>query len=814
LNGSKGPAAFLLASIVAGTAALGLALPDRSFGQYGGIGGVGGQFGQKAAAQQVRTKSPVASQVFQRDANGRATIPVELDDSAKNTQVVDAAVMAFGQDASAFMNTQTGERARFVEGRLVGVPVGGPYTIALTLKKGNQTITEAVGPVFVGDLWILAGQSNMQGVGDLLEVTPPNNQVMALGMDGKWAMAEEPLHWLVDSPDPVHSGDAKTRGERSAKEHKSRTKGAGLGLPFAAAMVEQTHVPIGLVICAHGGTSMEQWNPSKKGEGGNSLYGSMIRQVQLAGGKVKGVLWYQGESDSGGGETSKVYPRVFADFIASVRADLGQPDLPFYYVQIGRFASGNDPKGWNAVQEAQRRLPERVPGTAVVSVIDLELDDAIHVGTQGLKRTGQRLAKVAQRELFGMMGATTPTLDRVSRGPNNTLLVKFKGVNLQSGMGGMARAGGMGGMAMMMGGGGRMGGGMAGGMAPSPGETGGLGLSPARHIAGFSIRKEDGTKLPLIFEAAVGKAPDTVVLKLTGAIPEKASLWYGHGMDPYCNLVDRADMAVPVFGPIALDEVPEFKAPAIASAAAPAAAASSASSSKPASEPVKLLIITGDHGHDWKATTAALKDILSKDGRVDVSVTTSPSTDLTDANLAKYDVLLLNYKDTAKGSPESKWSEANKQAFLKAVKDGKGLVVFHHASSAFAKPNWDEFEKAIAGGWRSQGFHGPKHVYSVKRTPAKHPISEGLPAEFTHKIDELYQNSVMVPGNDVLATAYSDPGKERGTGKDEPIIWVNTYGKGRVYNNALGHDVEAMSDPNFQAWLRRGVLWAATGKAE
>ena len=72
----------------------------------------------------------------------------------------------------------------------------------------------------------------------------------------------------------------------------------------------------------------------------------------------------------------------------------------------------------------------------------------------------------------------------------------------------------------------------------------------------------------------------------------------------------------------------------------------------------------------------------------------------------------------------------------------------------------------------------------------------------------------MVPGNEVLATAYSDPGKEKGTGKDEPIIWVNTYGKGRVYNNALGHDVEAMSDPNFQSWLRRGVIWAATGKAE
>ncbi len=146
--------------------------------------------------------------------------------------------------------------------------------------------------------------------------------------------------------------------------------------------------------------------------------------------------------------------------------------------------------------------------------------------------------------------------------------------------------------------------------------------------------------------------------------------------------------------------------------------------------PVKVLIITGDHGHAWKETTERLSDVLNAGGKIKVDVTITPSKDLTEGNLAKYDVLLLNYKDTPKGAPESRWSEENKQAFLKAVRDGKGLVVFHHASSAFSKPNWDEFEKAIGGGWRSQGFHGPKHVFTVKKTDAKHPISEGLPSQF------------------------------------------------------------------------------------
>src|SRR5271166_3469841 len=486
-----------------------------------------------------------------------------------------------------------------------------------------------VGPVFVGDLWVLAGQSNMEGMGDLIDVTPPHPMVMSLGMNGKWARAEEPLHWLVDSPDPVHSGNPNDRAGRSAQQHRTRSKGAGLGLPFAVALVEQTRVPIGLVACAHSGTSMEQWNPAKKPEGGNSLYGSFLRQVQLAGGKVKGVLWYQGESDASG-DASKSYHRVFADFIASVRADLNQPDLPFYYVQIGRFIKGQDSKSWNAVQEVQRRLPERVPNTAVVSVVDLELDDLIHVGTQGMKRAGARLARIAERELFGQVGATTPTLDRISRGTNNTLIVKFKGVNMRIGTGAMAgmgggRMGGMGAGMGGMGGGGAMSASMA--MVQSPGEPSGLGLRPERHIAGFSIRKEDGTPIPLIFDAAVGKARDTVVLKLAGPIPEKANLWYGYGLDPYCNLTDGADMAVPVFGPIALDEVPDSKAPAAATALAAAAAPSRAPARSPrpsprlaperepghSSAPVKLLIITGDHGHDWKATTQSLKQILSPD---------------------------------------------------------------------------------------------------------------------------------------------------------------------------------------------------------
>jgi type 1 glutamine amidotransferase len=233
-------------------------------------------------------------------------------------------------------------------------------------------------------------------------------------------------------------------------------------------------------------------------------------------------------------------------------------------------------------------------------------------------------------------------------------------------------------------------------------------------------------------------------------------------------------------------------------------------------KPIKALIITGDNvkAHDWKGTTESLRGILSAQGLANVEVTSAPSRDLTGENLSKYDVLVLNYANTPQGSDESKWSDANKAAFLKAVKGGKGLVVVHFASAAFARPNDAEFEKAIAGGWRTQGFHGPAHEYTVKKTDSKHPVSEGAPASFAHVKDELYQNSLLTPGSVVLATAYSDPNKPRGTGKDEAVVWVNSYGDGRVFNIALGHDVSAQADPGFHTWLRRGAEWAAAGKVD
>src|SRR5207302_8793120 len=95
---------------------------------------------------------------------------------------------------------------------------------------------------------------------------------------------------------------------------------------------------------------------------------------------------------------------------------------------------------------------------------------------------------------------------------------------------------------------------------------------------------------------------------------------------------------------------------------------------------------------------------------------------------------------------------------------------------------------------------------------ANHPITRGLPQSWMHQADELYAR-LRGPGRNmtVLATAYSDPANQ-GSGHDEPLLMALTFGKGRVFHTALGHDVVGLSSTDFIVTFQRGTEWAATGE--
>jgi type 1 glutamine amidotransferase len=230
---------------------------------------------------------------------------------------------------------------------------------------------------------------------------------------------------------------------------------------------------------------------------------------------------------------------------------------------------------------------------------------------------------------------------------------------------------------------------------------------------------------------------------------------------------------------------------------------------------VKLLIITGSHGHDWKGTYPLLKEMCEKSGRFEVTVSLDPKKELTPEFLGKHDVFLLHYKET----PETpgRWPKEAEDALLAAVKGGKGLVVLHYASSAFDTGDaaWPEYEKLIGGGWRrskGHGAHAPQYQFRVEIKDREHPVTRGFPPSFLHAKDELYHKLLIPEGAHVLAEALDDHPKG-GTGKKEPLVWVLTYGKGRVFHDALGHADYSMQGPGFQALIVRGAEWAATGKA-
>ncbi len=256
-----------------------------------------------------------------------------------------------------------------------------------------------------------------------------------------------------------------------------------------------------------------------------------------------------------------------------------------------------------------------------------------------------------------------------------------------------------------------------------------------------------------------------------------------------------------------------------------------------AADPIRILLLTGEQGgpyHAWEKTNPVLKSIFDKAGIFAVDVVTAPPKggdfSTFKPERTKYKAVVFNYD-----APDERWSDDVKQSFENYVRNGGGFVVVHAADNAF--PNWPAYNQMIGiGGWRGRneksgplwyykdgkltsdpaagnaGSHGARKPFVVENRVTSHPITKGLPAKWNHVADELYA-TLRGPGENmtVLSTAFSDPAN-RGTGRDEPILMVLSFGKGRIFHTTLGHDVEAMSGRAFEVTLQRGTEWAATGK--
>jgi type 1 glutamine amidotransferase len=217
-------------------------------------------------------------------------------------------------------------------------------------------------------------------------------------------------------------------------------------------------------------------------------------------------------------------------------------------------------------------------------------------------------------------------------------------------------------------------------------------------------------------------------------------------------------------------------------------------------EKIKVLIVTGfDAGaHKWDESSRLNQAILQDSNRFDVAISTDKNV-FASPKLSDYDVLVLNFGFWNEPDP----SDEAKAALIKYVKDGGNVVALHFACSAFQQ--WNEFGELLGRKWvKGTGGHGPYGEFTVNIKDTEHPVTKGLQAFKTE--DELYAKLSGDTDIQILATADSE-----WSGKTEPIVFVRTFGKGRVLQNVLGHGIDAKQNPNYQKLLRRGVEWAATG---
>jgi len=450
-------------------------------------------------------------QVLQRDHAGTARGFLELPKPG-NFKVV-----ATSEDGEIELTVRR-TNDRLVE--IDGLPTGGPYTITATDESGSLAAT--VADVLVGDLWVLAGQSNMQGIGEISERLPALPKAAMLSFDKTWKPAVEPLHRFWETKDSAqykmspHLGFGITKEELDrayeqlhAQDAVEPVGGVGPGAFFADSLIRLCGVPIGLLPCALSGSPLDMWQKDFCERAGDSfedtLFGDLVDRVQLAGARITGVLWYQGESDALPG-TAETYLQNFEKFVDDVRLSLGDPGLPFITVQLANTENIDEwtrEDAWNRLRDSQRMAGEVIENVDVVASADLPRNDHVHLSGKGQRALGVRLAKAATRRTLGCRSEIqVPALEAIDVG-SSSLTVRFRGIN--------------------------------GRLRLSGGE-----LSKAFTVTG---RQVVGARL----------SDSTVEVFLDGPCRGGEEVSFGVGFQPAATLLDDEGFCVPVFGPMRLD---------------------------------------------------------------------------------------------------------------------------------------------------------------------------------------------------------------------------------------------------------------------
>ncbi|MDR7210630.1 sialate O-acetylesterase [Flavobacterium piscis] len=270
---------------------------------------------------------------------------------------------------------------------------GGPFTISI--KGYNEVVLKNI---LIGEVWLCTGQSNMEmsaswgidnGEEEAKNATNPNIRFFTVPKLTATTPQNNLLgNWTESTPETMKNFSA-------------------VGYFFAKRLREDLkNVPIGLISSNWGGTPAEIWMPEEVVQNDAVLlenakklneqeygprqpgraYNAMI--YPLAGFKIAGTLWYQGESNVG----SEVYDKTLSALITSWRK-VWNDEFPFYYVQIAPYKTGSNNFSNVTLRNSQRKILKQVNNTGMVVISDVS--DTIDIHPKDKKSVGIRLANLA-----------------------------------------------------------------------------------------------------------------------------------------------------------------------------------------------------------------------------------------------------------------------------------------------------------------------------------------------------------------------------------------------------------------------------------
>lgn len=217
---------------------------------------------------------------------------------------------------------------------------------------------------------LLIGQSNMAGRGDMSQAEPLAESRLKVLKNGRWQKAFRPVNY--DRP----------------------FAGVNLAEYFAEEYIRDHDADVGLIPCADGGTSLDQWHV------GGLLYDHAVAMARLASrtSTIAAVLWHQGETDCYP-DRWPYYAEKFRVIVEGFRRDLPIGDVPFLVGGLGDFLKDcphNPPiSGYDKINEQLREIAASTPMMGYVPADGLtSKQDLLHFDTAALKTFGRRYYNV------------------------------------------------------------------------------------------------------------------------------------------------------------------------------------------------------------------------------------------------------------------------------------------------------------------------------------------------------------------------------------------------------------------------------------